>query len=95
MQQQGKHMNTLSEADLTDFARNNAVRQLNIAQSESGKFRIIVNLTWKEGDWHLLTLRKTPREWVSLDRLAHHIRKHYGIPPSINLSLYPLETLNK
>jgi len=88
-------MNTLSEAELTDCFRNNAVSQLKIVQGESGKYRIIVNLTWKEGDWHLLTLRKTTREWVSLDRLAHHIRKHYGILPSINLSLYPLENPNK
>jgi len=84
-------MNTVSEAELADFVRNKAVSQLNIVQGASGKYRIVVNLTWKEGDWHLLTLRKTIREWVSLDRLAHHIRKHYGIPPSINLSLYPLE----
>jgi hypothetical protein len=44
-------------------------------------------LTWKEGDFHLVTTRKTIREWASLDRLARHIRDNCGIPPSIELSL--------
>jgi len=88
-------MNTLSEAELTDFVRNRAVKQFTIVQGASGKYRIVVNLTWKEGDWNLLTTRKTTREWASLDRLARHIRENYGIPPSIKLSLYQLETPKK
>ena len=84
-------MNTLSESELQDFMLNKAVKRLNIVQTKSGKYQIIVNLTWKEGDWNLLTTRKTIREWASLDRLARHIRENYGIPPSISLSLYQLE----
>lgn len=80
-------MNTLSEAELTDFVKNKAVRRLSIVQNEAGKYQIIVNLTWKEGDWNLVTTRKTIREWASLDRLARHIRENYGIPPAIALSL--------
>lgn len=88
-------MNILSEAELTDFVKNQAVKRLNIVQNESSKYQIIVNLTWKEGDWNLLTTRKTIREWASLDRLARHIRENYGIPPSISLSLYQLENPSK
>ncbi|CAM5531922.1 hypothetical protein ACFQ4M_19520 [Thauera mechernichensis] len=88
-------MNTLSEAELQDFMLNKAVKRLNIVQNDSGKYQIIVNLTWKEGDWNLLTTRKTIREWASLDRLARHIRENYGIPPSISLSLYQLENSSK
>jgi len=88
-------MNTLSEAELQDFMLNKAVKRLSIVQNDSGKYQIIVNLTWKEGDWNLLTTRKTIREWASLDRLTRHIRENYGIPPSINLSLYQLENSKK
>ncbi|MDR2031360.1 MAG: hypothetical protein LBP86_03680 [Azoarcus sp.] len=81
-------MNSLSNLELADFARNQAVKQLKIVQNnKSGKYRIIVKLTWKEGDWSLSTSRKTIREWASLDRLVRHIRENYGIPPSISLSL--------
>ena len=49
----------------TDFVKNKAVKRLNIVQSESGKYQIVVNLTWKEGEWNLVTTRKTIREWAS------------------------------
>ncbi|WP_265646158.1 zinc ribbon domain-containing protein [Verminephrobacter aporrectodeae] len=88
-------MNTLNEAELTDFTKNNAVKRLCIVQSESGKYQIIVNLTWKEGEFNLITTRKTIRKWSSLDRLARHIRENYGIPPSISLSLHQLENQSK
>ena len=81
-------MNALSEAELADCVKNQAVQRLNIIESETGKWRVTVNLTWKEGSWNLLTARKTVREWASLDRLIRHIRENYGIPPSISLSLY-------
>lgn len=84
-------MNTVSEAELTDFVKNRAVKRLNIIQNESGRYKIVVNLTWKEGDWNLVTTRKTIREWASLDRLARHIQENYGIPPAISLSLQNLE----
>ena len=88
-------MNTLSAAELTDFVRNKAVKRLNVVQNGVEKYQIVVNLTWKEGDWHLVTTRKTIREWASLDRLARHIRENYGIPPAISLSLHPLENASK
>jgi hypothetical protein len=79
--------NTLGEAELVDFIKNKAVKKLNIVQVDGG-YQIVVNLTWKKGDFILVTTRKTPREWASLDRLARHIREKYnGDLPPINLLL--------
>lgn len=80
-------MHTLSESELCDFVRNHAVERLTIVQTQSGRYRIVVALTWKEGELNLVTARKTRREWASLDRLARHITENYGGLPHISLSL--------
>jgi hypothetical protein len=80
-------MSTISESDLIDCVRNKAVKKLHIIQDPNGKFRIVVNLTWKEGDFDLITTRRKPREWASLDRLARHIQENYGVIPPITLTL--------
>lgn len=81
-------MNTVSESELTDFVKNKAVKKLQIVENEAGKYQIVINLTWKEGDWNLVTTRGKPREWASLDRLARHIREKYdGALPPISLTL--------
>lgn len=81
-------MNTISESELADFVKNKAVKKLHIIQNDAEKYEIFATLTWKEGDWHLVTTRGKPREWASLDRLSHHIREKYGgtLPP-ISLTL--------
>ncbi len=81
-------MNAVSEAEVADFVRNKAVKRMSIIQNEDGKYRIVVILTWKPGEWLLVNARKQPRKWVSLDRLARHIINEYGgdLPP-INLVL--------
>lgn len=84
-------INTIGEAELVDFIKNKAVKRLNIVQNDN-KYQIIVNLTWKDGDFTLITTRKTPREWASLDRLARHIcEKYNGDLPPINLLLKTLK----
>ena len=81
-------MNAIREAELTDFVKNTAVKRLNIVQSGVSKYQIVITLTWKEGDWYLVTTRGKPREWASLDRLARHIREKYvGLLPPISLTL--------
>ncbi|MEI6706029.1 MAG: hypothetical protein WCK96_02715 [Methylococcales bacterium] len=81
-------MNIVEEAELVDLAKNNAVKSLNIVQTESNTYKIIVCLTWKKGEFHLVTARKTPREWSSLDRLTRHINEKYiGKIPLVQLSL--------
>ena len=81
-------MNTIKESELADFIKNEAVKKLHIVQNENGNYEIFVTLTWKGGNWNLITSRGIPREWVSLDRLARHIVEKYdGILPRINLTL--------
>lgn len=82
-------MNTITESELIDAVRNKAVTRLHIAQNKAdSRYRIVINLNWKKGDWPLVTARKkTPREWASLDRLALHIKEKYGAIPEISLSL--------
>ncbi len=85
-------MNTIGEAELVDFIKNQAVKKLNIIQVKGSRYQIVVNLTWKEGDWCLVTTRKKPREWASLDRLARHISEKYiGVMPPITLFLVQLK----
>lgn len=82
-------MNAINEAELIDFVKNKVVKRLHIVQNEAERYEIIVNLTWKKGDLNLVTTRGKNREWVSLDRLARHIKeKHEGALPPIGLSLY-------
>jgi hypothetical protein len=88
-------MNTISESELEDAGRNKAIKKLHIVQQQNGKFGIVVNLTWKEGDFTLVTQRKNVREWASLDRLSHHIQDNYGAVPSISLTLLPKQEISK
>lgn len=81
-------MGTIYEADLEDAGRNKAIRKLQIVQQQNGKYEIVVNLTWKDGDYTLVTQRKNVREWASLDRLVEHIRDCYGIVPDVQLVLF-------
>ena len=86
---QGASMSTIIESELADFVLNGAVKHLHLIQTEAGKYQIVINLTWKKGDWHLVTSRGKPREWASLDRLVRHIREKYdGAIPPISLTLY-------
>jgi len=80
-------MNTINEAELTDFIKNKAVKRLTIVRDEEGKNRIVINLTWKEGDWNLVTTRGGPRGWASLDRLIRHLSDKYENLPPITMIL--------
>lgn len=80
-------MSTISEWELEDAGRNNAIKAMDIVQQKSKKFRILVQLTWKGGMFTLETQRKHAREWSSLDRLIKHIKEHYGNVTSITIHL--------
>lgn len=72
-------MTTITEKELSDSAQNHAVTMLKVtkAPDESG-WIIYVNLNWKEGDFLLITSKRKPRTWVSMDRLFKHIEVNYG-----------------
>lgn len=82
----------IEEAELVDFARNNAVKEINIVQITSKKYRVVVTLTWKPGAFLLVSYRKKPREWASLDTLIRYLRETYKSPAvPIQLSLMPFD----
>lgn len=79
-------MNTITEAILVDNARNGAVELLKIAPSEDQKgFLVYVVLTWKPEEMVLVTNKKQPRYWASLDRLYAHMESKYGSVSTISV----------
>lgn len=74
---------TLTEAELADFLEHKAVQKLLFVQLGKDRYEVITIITWKPGHWRLLTQRKKPREWVSLDRMANHMlsKCSNGVPP--------------
>lgn len=81
-------MNVISESELVLVVRSKAVKSLHIVQTDEYKYRITASLKNQEEPLELVTFRKTPREWASLDRLAKHIQEKYVGIHSIILTLY-------
>jgi hypothetical protein len=79
-------MHTIVEHELIDNLAHHAVKRMRLVQVERG-FRITVELGWKEGQILLVTQRKKPKEWASLDRLVRHINVNYATVPVITLHL--------
>ena len=81
-------MTTINDPDLRDNAKNGAVTCIKAMPSEDGKgFCLFVNLTWKEGDLLLITQKKTPRTWTSLDRLLAYITSNNCSVTSLTIYL--------
>lgn len=74
---------TYTEAELADFLAHKAVQKLCIVQLGIDRYEVVMSLKWKPGNWRIITLRKKPREWSSLDRLTKHLIKKSvsGLPP--------------
>ena len=74
---------TYTEAELADFLEHKVVQKLLIVQLGIDRYEVIMSLNWKPGNWRIITLRKKPREWSSLDRLTKHLIKKSvnGLPP--------------
>jgi hypothetical protein len=81
-------MNAINESELVLVVRGKALKTMHIDQTKEGKFRITVILNSQEEKLELVTFRKTPREWSSLDRLVKHIQQKYSGIPSIILTFY-------
>ena len=81
-------MNTINESELVLVMRSRALKRMHVIQNEEGKFRVVVNLNNQEDELELVTFRKKPREWASLDRLAKHIQEKYGAVPTMTLTLF-------
>jgi hypothetical protein len=77
----------LGEAELSIAIRAKAVKRLRIVRTARGRFRITVSLSHQEGELSVVTTRKQPREWASLDRLTKHIQQKFGAVPAITICL--------
>ena len=82
-------MSTVAEAELSLVSRTTALQRLRIFRTREGKYRMSVSLSHQAGELELqiVTTRKQPREWASLDRLTRHIQEKYGAVPAITLCL--------
>lgn len=81
-------METIKETLLTESLKNKAVKQVEIRQTEKGKWQVWVQLTWREGECNLITARGNSREWANLDRLISHFQENQSGPfPPIALTL--------
>ena len=88
MKKPAPELHYITESQLTDYVRNGAVKHLRLTQTEAGTYEIVAELTWKKGDWQLVTQRGKARDWSSLDRLVRHIRREYSPAPEISLTLF-------
>lgn len=77
----------ISERDVIDNSKNNAIESLRIEETADGKYKVRVSLAWKKGELYLETQRKQTRTWASLDRLINHIKNNYSSIPLITIKL--------
>ena len=80
-------MDTINEAEFNDFLENRAVSKIQIIQNNESTYNIVTRLSWKKGDFSLVTTRGHKRAWVSLDRLVRHLKTKTTEPPPISLIL--------
>lgn len=78
----------INEQTLIDSLESNSVKKIQLIQGSDGKFTICACLTWKGGGQILVTQRKRPRTWASLDRLVKHMKSKYTNIPTIELHMY-------
>jgi len=79
-------MNTITETELVRLAQ--FVKRIRIEETAEEKYRTYITIQKEDHEQLVITQRKSPREWASLDRLVKHIRTTYGVLPTITLSLY-------
>lgn len=72
---------TVTENDLVKYCSVSAVKSMRlelVASDERLKYRVYVKGSWTaDGECLLITWRRTPREWVSVDRFLLHVRDTY------------------
>lgn len=79
--------NYITEAELLLAIQYRGVKRLRIEETEGGSYITHVLLVKEDEEKTLITQRKYPREWASLDRLVKHIRNNYGNIGVITLTL--------
>lgn len=80
-------MQLIAERDLLLCIRSQSLRRLTIVRMADGPYQLQANLSFEPGNLVLANVRGKPRQWVSLDRLANHIRSKYGAPACLAIDL--------
>lgn len=73
-------MNTIMETDLMRLAP--FVKRIRIEETPDEKYRTHITIQKEETEQLLITQRKEPKEWASLDRLIKHLHSIYDKVPS-------------
>ena len=73
----------VTDSELIDYLKNRVVHKIRVYENEKGRYQITVQVSWKGGELQLITTRKKPREWASLDRMVKHF-KTVGVAKHIN-----------
>lgn len=79
-QNETQQVQTVTENDLIKYCTVGAVKQLRlepVSSEDKTAYRVHVKGTWTPQECLLLTFRKKPREWSSLDRFMRHAREVY------------------
>lgn len=84
-------MNTMYETDLVRHAK--FVKRIRIEQTPDSKYLTYITIQKEDHEQLLITQRKIPKEWASLDRLVKHLSSIYenlpeGSFPPITIKLY-------
>jgi len=75
-------MDTITEPQLILTVKTGGVEYLRAVETTEG-FAFRVKLKGFKEEKPVYTMRNAPKYWVSLDRLAKHIRTNYGEHPPI------------
>ena len=78
----------INETTLITNLETGGIKRLKLIQGKDRKFMIRAVFAWKGGEYTLVTQRKKPRIWASLDRLLKHIETKYHNVPVIELYLW-------
>jgi hypothetical protein len=70
----GALMNAIDEHELLDYAANNVITVFKVCETKEGRFSLVVSVNWREGDCILISARKSPRVWASLNTLVKYIK---------------------
>lgn len=87
-------MDIINEVTLRDLKDLGALVYFRVVEEVPGKFQLHCRKSWQEGETLLITQRKKPRTWSSLDSLYDYIDKTYGPVPICFLRNYPEEFTN-
>lgn len=77
---------TINESMLVESLENNAITHIRIVPIGK-KFSVYISLTWKDGESLLVTAKKQPRFWSSLDRLFRFITENSTNSQELEISI--------